>query len=519
MKCLVFFRVLSVCLLALSPLVMAAYESPLTDDYQTIALWNMDSTRTLSDGKVIVFDQDSNITRTNRHLTMYDGDTGNGYGATLVDSKTGFSKAMQFDGVNDYAKSFIRFPINAGFKIECWVKLDSTKTDINWIAEIPSVFRLYSDTNATRINLVVYDANGNPGTQLRKAITPDTWMHLTASFDDGTAYLSVDGTTQSGTVTLPTSATNKAGQEDYVWIGSFGGSQRFFKGQIDDFRLTDPAAEEPEAPAWAKVYEDTVRGTYGLYHVDEFVGSIIEDDKSVDLNRTKLNLTTYGNPQLVDDGSYPYSDSSFGSSISFDGMSDYLRCEVMLPYAIDPSNFRVEAWVKLNPDWHTISGGLYWIVGNDSMFRIYAESMNGTVSGARLRFYTWDSNGTAVLTNAACGELAGWNHIACEFYEGVAKTYINGVEKASATLSTTSAQVGTNKMIIGSYNGSSRMFWGQMDEIRISSAVMPEAECGDFGYLESDVNKDCIVDVEDLSIIVADWLKCTADEAGCESLF
>ncbi|MFI4911383.1 MAG: LamG domain-containing protein [Sedimentisphaeraceae bacterium JB056] len=515
MKCIISLRTLCVSLLVFTPFIFAAYESPLSDDYQTMSLWNMDSTTTLSDGKVIVFDQDDNWGRTNHHLTLYDGDNANGYGATLVSSQSGFGQALQLDGVNDYAKSFIRFPINEGFKLELWIKPDSSKTDINWIAEVPNVWRLYTDTNATRINLYVKDANGDWASNIRKAITPDAWQHITVGFENGTASLSVDGTSQYGTLTLPTTEMYNAGQEDYVWIGSYGGTQRFFKGLIDDVRLTDPAAEVPE---WASVHEDAVLGTYALYHMDEITGSIMPDDNSQS-SRSPLDLTVYGNPAIVDDGSYPNDDPSFGSSVSFNGMSDYFQCLKPMPYGIDPANFKVEVWIKPNPDWYTVSGGLYWIVGHDSMFRVYLQS-DGTVGGARLRYYVWPSDGSgAVLTTIACGALEGWNHISCELYNGVTKIYVNGAEKASTTLPTNDATVGASQMRVGTYNGSSRMFWGQMDELRISNVVIPDPQCGDYGYLESDINKDCVVDILDLKLILVDWLECTTDEAGCVVAF
>ncbi len=37
----------------------------------------------------------------------------------------------------------------------------------------------------------------------------------------------------------------------------------------------------------------------------------------------------------------------------------------------------------------------------------------------------------------------------------------------------------------------------------------PQPHCGDMGYLDSDLNKDCAVDFLDLAILANDWLKCT----------
>ena len=49
------------------------------------------------------------------------------------------------------------------------------------------------------------------------------------------------------------------------------------------------------------------------------------------------------------------------------------------------------------------------------------------------------------------------------------------------------------------------------DGIDISSveAAIYDNECGVWHYLQADINKDCIVDVQDLAIIASNWLSCT----------
>ena len=53
-----------------------------------------------------------------------------------------------------------------------------------------------------------------------------------------------------------------------------------------------------------------------------------------------------------------------------------------------------------------------------------------------------------------------------------------------------------------------------LDNLRIGQS--PAVFCGDIGfiYLEGDVNRDCDVDMDDLVLLLGDWLECT-DFTGC----
>lgn len=500
---------------------LADYSAPLEDDYKTMALWNMDELKTLSDGKVICYDQDTNFSRENRHIEFFNGpDVSTDRGGSLVVGQSGFGNAVSFNGTTEFARSFQKIPVTDGFEIEFWVKLDSTKTDLNWIAEVPGVWRIYAEQNQTRINMYVKDANDAWSERLRLAISPDSWQHVTAGFENGTAYMSVDGTTQSTSVTLPTQTMYMSGQSEYVWLGSFGTSDRFLKGQLDDVRLSDPAAQMPEPPAWESVYEDTVRGTYALYHFEEIVNSKILDDNSSG-GRDSLDLNVRGNPQIGTDGTYPADNSQFANCVTLDGMLDYF--DAPINPNIDSSNLKVEAWVNLDPDWYTISNSLMPIVWYGDMFRIHFRGQDGTLSGRRITVAVWDGNGTFTdyFLNQTCNALVdGWNYIAFEFNQGEGKLYINDVVVKTATLPTTSLNpAATGTMFVGGTSTTGRRLWGSIDEFRISNLEMPEPQCGDFGYLEADLNQDCIVDILDLKLFVADWLRCTADEPGCESAF
>ncbi len=487
------------------------WQNPLVDNYQTTALWNMNTLSTLTDNKVINYDSVAYLPRTNRHLRFFNGAAN---GGTLISSGlgTGFGNAAQFDGVDDYAKTFITHPINNGFKFEAWVDVNSTTVNGSYLIEVPGSWYLtITDANKpglTRINMYIADASGVFSTYCcRLAITPNAWKHITASFQNGAAYLSVDGTSQQGTANLTNTSLYKSGQLDYTWVGRHANSGYYFKGLMDDVRLSDPGAE---AAAFS-VYSDTIRGTQALYHFDEINGSLTPDDSSVSL-RTPMDITLYNSPAINED-TYPANNADFGSHMTFDGMTTYLMKTNLL--GLDPANFRVEAWVKMEPDWWTGSvGQRFFIARKNPTFWLYASIHTNNVP--KITFMGWVNGVAKEIVFTGC-PLTEWTHIAAEYYNGTAKLYVNGGLASTATYGPLTVSSG-EALSIGS-NLSGNIFWGSIDEFRLSNVVTPEAQCGDYGYLEADLDRNCVVDMLDLSIMLDDWLKCTADAPGCVDSF
>ena len=169
---------------------LADYSAPLEDTYKTMAMWNMNNLTTLSDGKVINLDQDTNFPRSNRHLEFFDGtNTSTDRGGTIVPSMSGFGNAASFDGVNDWARTSSTIPVENDFKLELWFRADKEQDGINWIAEVPGVWRLFTDSNATRLRFQVNNADGNWVPTLVVPIYDDyRWQHVTVRYEDGVAY-------------------------------------------------------------------------------------------------------------------------------------------------------------------------------------------------------------------------------------------------------------------------------------------------------------------------------------------
>ena len=101
------------------------------------------------------------------------------------------------------------------------------------------------------------------------------------------------------------------------------------------------------------------------------------------------------------------------------------------------------------------------------------------------------------------------------------EVYINGVLAASTTGYTTAyRELSLNDaaraaLIPGQTNliavHCNQTYGGQYIDIGIQLEYIhtPAVECGQWGYAPADLNKDCVVDLNDLSIFVLDWLNCS----------
>ena len=74
-------------------------------------------------------------------------------------------------------------------------------------------------------------------------------------------------------------------------------------------------------------------------------------------------------------------------------------------------------------------------------------------------------------------------------------------------------------MFMGSLAGSAR-YHVKVDYLRMDFTglytPLEEFECGDFGYLAGDFNRDCVIDIQDLEVIANAWLLCSDPaDPGC----
>jgi hypothetical protein len=181
----------------------------------------------------------------------------------------------------------------------------------------------------------------------------------------------------------------------------------------------------------------------------------------------------------------------------------------------DSSNVAIECWVRPADEMLALPGDgtVYHYYIFDRWGEIDLKIMQLADGSFQIQAMVWDANAVAnylTVPYATVGlDPSNWVHIRFENYLGEAKLYLNGSLAASKTLDTASLDTplkSTN--IIGARYNPKEYFWGYIDEMKISQ-VEADLECGLWGYLPGDINEDCVVNLEDLKLLVDEWLKTT----------
>jgi len=167
-------------------------------------------------------------------------------GATRTSSGK-YGSALSFDGVNDWVtvNDSASLDLTTGMTLEAWVY--PTATMSSWRNVLLKeqtgglAYGLYanSDSNQPVASLHIGGDQNLPG---GSALTVNTWVHLTATYDGATERLYVNGNqvaskAQAGSITVSGGALRIGGNS--VW-------SEFFKGYIDEIRIYSRALSATE---------------------------------------------------------------------------------------------------------------------------------------------------------------------------------------------------------------------------------------------------------------------------------
>jgi len=150
-------------------------------------------------------------------------------------------KAQQFDGSNDYVNvGNSNKYLGGNFTIGVWA--NAGIKDWHYILGNG----IYNEENAFAIALredfpstgysVYYDTTGgNPKTLPSGVSDTGVWKYITVTYDNSSLKIYIDGVFKAS---ASRSGTFVSGN---LWIGSYGGDQRYFNGTIDEVRISNVA--------------------------------------------------------------------------------------------------------------------------------------------------------------------------------------------------------------------------------------------------------------------------------------
>ena len=377
-----------------------------------------------------------------------------GYDVTTVGG------SAYFDGTGDYLAlpyTTAAFFLQNSYTIEAWVNPANVST---W----KPIFTITAANTGGFGALALVVGNAAAYAEVRPTtggsissitggtIVPNVWHHIALSVNNTSARLFLNGVQVGSTVTFPNFSFTPVGAAVGVNANLFGTSTDIFNGYISDLRVIKGTAlytgpfVPPVAPVTA-IQNTTFLGNFTSAGVIDYSG--------------QGNLETVGGAR-VSTAVSKYS----GSSLVFNGTTDYLYVPPNPNNALGTGNFTLECWV--------------YATATPSDVGIFESRTNGL--GATENGFTITAFSSSVIRIFCNGILVSstgtsyvntWCHVAVVRSSGTWNLYINGVSQgtasASRNLTNTDAVIGA-----GRYNANSipsAFFPGYIDDLRITRGV------------------------------------------------
>ncbi|MFP4314260.1 MAG: LamG-like jellyroll fold domain-containing protein, partial [Alphaproteobacteria bacterium] len=410
-------------------------------------------------------------------LSDLDGIMEGGLDATNDSVAGQVGTAINFDGVDD----FISYPF-VGLKnatISGWVNADVTSQDA-WIIN-------HYESNADGwgikfVNgeiLLYNDIDGVDVTMYSTAVTTGQWHHFAAVLDDLENKLYINGTlVGSGT----TASSSLASYNGGFYLGQRGNSSFFFDGSLDDIRVDSRALSDQEI---SNLYNNISNGLVGHWRLDETSGTTAADSS---------DFGNDGTMQGSMDGASDTGPGAIGTSLSFDGVDDYIRLPnsdilkpalpVTLSVWIHPNDLSSLQTVLMTDDWADEGSNYYGIamqIGSNGT--VSASFGDGTGS--------LDNDRRTKVSNTGLINVGQWHHVVAVIQDSSnMDLYVNGVSAGGSFSGTASslAYQATSQPKLSSIN--SQIFNGRLDDVRMYNRVLSAAEIGDLYELGARIGID-----------------------------
>ncbi|MFC1649698.1 LamG-like jellyroll fold domain-containing protein [Patescibacteria group bacterium] len=399
--------------------------------------------------------------------------SGNGLDAAKTNMEEGdwvpgkHGSGLDFDGSNEYTvtgtSTVIDSILSGDDATVCmWAKTDDTAQDnqtfFSFYVDAGNDYLIYRNSSGT---LAVWEHhNGPQSTDTTAALITDTdWHHLCWGIEGTSSYIYLDGKYED-TLVLDASLNDIVGNA-VIYHGERRSTTGLgFDGILDDIRLYDYIRTP------AQIAYDYNRGApVGWWRLDECQGAVANDAGSGGNNGT-ITPSTGTDPDNDEtgtcgsgNGDEMWNDGTtgkFGASLGFDGTNDYVT-NTTEDGNFSFNEYSVSAWI-----YDTDGENERMIVdnrdANDDGWRLYLGNTDNLVCA----YDAIDAASTVTISTST------WTHVACTADSDNIKTYINGIEVASAS-NTDDVISESTDMRIGarSHTSASLYFGGLIDDVRI----------------------------------------------------
>lgn len=464
------------------------YRVPLTIDMGGEVLWICPSLDSVGNGTTIA--RDLMGTGNNGTLTNMDPPTD-----WVSDTANGGTRAIDFDGVNDYltVTDAVSLDVTGAITLCAWIKSDG-----NYGTNGKGIISKYETATNQRSYALLLTSSGN----VQFAVTPDgtsasvraewgstvvgtNWRHVAATYvpSTGTVAIYVDGVAESRSNNGGPLPSSIHGGSAPLWVGvvSTLGSNLFFGGRIDDARVFNRALTQTEITALASqrgYQRPTVNGIGGealwiCPSLDTFGnGTLLARDLSNNRNHGVMTGMAIGDW---------VADTNNGGirALDFDGVND--RLDFGQSAIIQYGAFSISWWERIpSPGTNSFYPQIALRTSASSVFLVYRANL------ANYTFLTWkettSTSGAGLRASSASSISAvanQWRHFVLVGQDvksgnsSLFTVYENGVPLSITSAGNFAAATFVNN--IGS-DGVGTFSLTQLDDVRIIPRAITAAE-------------------------------------------
>lgn len=405
-------------------------------------------------------------------------------GVTFAPGAVG--QAFSFDGIDDLIRVRSSEALNprGGFTIECWI---CCKPELRWqniiskwsFARNDFSFSLQKAGDSGRASFALSETGRDDSRfdlahfSSKAAITPETWVHVAATFDTHIARLFLDGA-EDGSQSFEGQRYIHRGSAD-VDIGT-----QQFAGLIDELCLYDRALASDEIEA---IYRAGSAGKIKPARADKTERPVSSAPISPAPILVPPGLVAWwsGDGHARDyagkNHGIPLQGATFapglvGKAFSLDGIDDTIR--VPNSDALNPTTgFTFECWIypkstagwqKLISKWGDPDASYSFQKTNDTDLLTFHLTESPPVRGNLLNL---ESESRVVPFQ--------WAHVAATYDNNVARIYFNGALDAEVSVGPDHPiHVSKTDVLLGSNHG--HCFCGLMDEVCLYDRALTSAE-------------------------------------------
>ena len=386
------------------------------------------------------------------------------------------NNALDFDGVNNYINcgSSINSSVGNQITISAWVYPefnaygDRGIVTNYWYTTAPEggagIFAWTTTGDNHKWSCFISTQAGGIKTIYSTAeIVTGVWTHVAMTYDNSVLRLYINGEEIASTICGAGCLEDPTNNNPF-YIAKHSYGTNCFNGKIDEVRIWNDARNEIEIRK--NMYRELAdpgseANLVAYYKFNETTGMTLADSKGTNTG----TLTNMAGDEWI--SSLPLTSAS--NALDFDGINDYVVLDDYSLYT-GLSSLTVEAWVypTASTGWHEV----FQVLPNNITLALSGTSLYGFINDNAAGVQNSISIANAVTLNDWCHIAMTWDSSTGEHI-----LYSNGVEIGSISNASTDALVaGTGGPFIGTLEGSSEMFQGAIDELRIWNTARSATE-------------------------------------------